>query len=169
VKADPVFYDIKWDAALISIEESINWARNQAHEGAQESRHVEEQSSRKRTWSEDTQEDVDQQIAQEAVNGIIHDTSDPLQLPSSAGQRSKTPVLDREGTPAIRQETPSFGADNNDVWAPQPGEGQTASEHIDPTEALLASLGVSGAPKPVTVVQGAPDGFLATEPPEKQV
>lgn len=53
-----------------------------------------------------------------------------------------TPTLARIGTPF---------EDEDDVWAPQPGEGAaTLQQETDPTEALLKSLGVEGGPKPLS-------------------
>ncbi|KAH8808953.1 hypothetical protein F5884DRAFT_882836 [Xylogone sp. PMI_703] len=85
--------------------------------------------------------------------------------PSPDVWASTTPVLNRSSTPALVAE--------DDAWAPQPGEGlasQTTAK--DPTEALLASLGVSGEPKPVrdTSVNPLVDPYDNTRgpPPQRQ-
>jgi hypothetical protein len=64
-----------------------------------------------------------------------------VQAPGTPNGGPGTPTLRRVGTPSLDTE--------DDVWAPQPGEGALSVVKADPTEALLASLGVSGSPKPV--------------------
>lgn len=161
LKEDPAFSDAKMDGALIPINEVPAWMA---------ARHGEEvrdlQVSKKRARSEeDEQEDVDNQIKLEASSE--HPTGD------SPNKRQKNEeVVDEDtiivqtcatpngapGTPTLgRAGTPSFGGED-DVWAPQPGEG-AASAPLDPTEALLASLGVSGSPKPVQ--EGSRGGSVA--------
>jgi hypothetical protein len=54
----------------------------------------------------------------------------------------------RGGTPCLAN------IDDADVWAPEPGERATSPP--DPTEALLASLGVSGDAKPIKPVEPQP-------------
>ncbi|KAL3427392.1 hypothetical protein PVAG01_00901 [Phlyctema vagabunda] len=56
--------------------------------------------------------------------------------------RPGTPVLTRLGSPSVEPV--------DDAWAPQAGES------VDPTEAKLAALGVSGAPKPVEPMDPVP-------------
>lgn len=58
--------------------------------------------------------------------------------------RSRTPGYSRGATPALQDE------DEDDRWAAQAGEAPVAT-YVDPAEAVLASLGVTGAPKPVSV------------------
>lgn len=58
--------------------------------------------------------------------------------------RSRTPGYSRGSTPALE--------DGDDRWVSQTGEEPVkAPTYIDPAEAVLASLGVTGAPKPVSV------------------
>lgn len=79
-------------------------------------------------------------------------TADSALPPSGTMQpvvRSVTPIIDPAALSDRGGRTPTIEVDD-DVWAPQPGEGvSAASPKQDPTEALLASLGVTGSPKPV--------------------
>ena len=164
LKEDPAFSDVKLEGPLIPLKELREWMI-QRH-GVAETTEAEDNSevideimtgevrdepenSRKRAWT-DEQEDVDNDIQLEAT------VEKSIEQPSKR-QRNETvehdctivasPGTPIPGTPIIgRSGTPTFG-EADDVWAPEPGEA--ASIPIDPTEALLASLGVSGAPKPV--------------------
>ncbi|KAH9218096.1 hypothetical protein DL95DRAFT_86878 [Leptodontidium sp. 2 PMI_412] len=73
--------------------------------------------------------------AKRIKNVAERDEDEIMQTPTA-----RTPVIGyRSGTPCVETE--------GDAWAPEPGE--TASTPQNPTEALLASLGVTGSPKPV--------------------
>jgi hypothetical protein len=118
---------------------------------------------------ESQQDDVDHQIALEAATELKDeeppnkrqknndiDDYDVLMLQSSGG---RTPViLGRGGTPCL--------AAIDDAWAPQPGE--TATSPGDPTENLLASLGVSGDPKPRKQASLPPKEKQSNSPPPPQ-
>ncbi|QSZ34172.1 hypothetical protein DSL72_005761 [Monilinia vaccinii-corymbosi] len=81
------------------------------------------------------------------------DVDEQLQTEFSTLQNKRQKVSDQspkfvDGLPRFRDsdvenKTPPLTGASDDIWAPQAGES------ADPTEALLASLGVSGAPKPV--------------------
>lgn len=162
VKADPVFNDIAYGSPLIALDDIGSWIqqRQQRHvlselaqDGSQPS------PSHEPAWSEE-QEDDKPHISPEVflepeLSGIHQAPQRPprdLYRNDSAGHdRAGTPVVGGSSTPAFgRSGTPSFGAED-DAWAPQPGEGQvTTSPVADPTEALLASLGVTGTPKPIS-------------------
>ncbi|KAF7869739.1 hypothetical protein EAF04_004523 [Stromatinia cepivora] len=82
------------------------------------------------------------------------DVDDQLQGEFSTLQNNKRQKVDdqlsksADGLPRFsdcntESKAPSVAEASDDIWAPQAGES------ADPTEALLASLGVSGAPKPV--------------------
>jgi len=158
LKADPVFTDIAFDSPLIPLDDIESWIRQRQNRfdlvelmqsGGQPS------PTHKRAWSEE-QDNNSKKICRnvllepdilrshQAPQAGMHESNEALRP-----ARDVTPAVDRSTTPAFeRSGTPSFGAD--DAWAPQPGEGQFATSPItDPTEALLASLGVTGSPKPI--------------------
>jgi len=164
LQEDPGFSDATLDGPLIPLSEVPAWtaARHKKNvtpepklEPELENEDVPE--SRKRLRSEepeegqiDEQDDVDNPVALEAseievegppVKRQKNEESEAQldEIMETAGAR--TPVLGsgRDGTPCL--------ATDDDAWAPQPGE--CATSPVDPTEALLASLGVSGSPKPV--------------------
>lgn len=152
LKDDPVFSDPKVEEGpLISLHDVPAWMA--ARHGTEVPDPGSTSLSRKRARSaeEDEQEDIDHQTELAAVTENTNEnTSNKRQKTEDEDiivQTSNTPT-GRPGTPTLgRAGTPAIGAEN-DVWAPQPGEG-AASAPFDPTEALLASLGVSGSPKPV--------------------
>lgn len=81
-----------------------------------------------------------------------HGTSHNVSTPPA---RPVTPTLELPGTPSLQTE--------DDVWAPQPGEGAVSTlAEEDPTEAILASLGVTGSPKPVRK-RSIPRLFISTD------
>jgi hypothetical protein len=159
LKADPVFNDIDFDSPLIRLDAIESWIQQRqnrldltelSQNGSQPS------PTLKRAWTEgqgndskkmclDTLLGFDASRSPYAPHGGM-DGAGELARP----ERDVTPVVDRSTTPAFgRSATPSFGADD-DAWAPQPGEGQTTISPVtDPTEVLLASLGVTGSPKPI--------------------
>jgi hypothetical protein len=157
VKSDPIFSEIDLDESLVPIKDLIAWVHGRQNvdydaEEHQLSNDASPAPSGKRAWSEDTQEDADRHISQDIADHKSYD------LPHQS-----SPVAYRGGsvTPVVAgPSTPSYGADD-DAWAPQPGEGQASTTPNGPTEALLASLGVTGAPKPVT--ENSPS-FQATQP-----
>lgn len=151
LKNDPAFEELDWEAPSVLIEEMRGYVLQDrlvadvqetapATPAPQETKvehtamaqQAESTSLRKRSRS-DMQEDVDEQIRSEAVSG--------LEVISTA-QPSHQASEDREHTPAFE--------DSNDPWAPQAGEAAEPKREVDPTEALLASLGVTGSPKPVS-------------------
>jgi hypothetical protein len=159
LKDDPVFNDIAFDSPLIPLDDIESWIQQRQNRldlaelvqnGGQPS------PTRKPAWSEE-QDNNSKKICRDAL--IEPDISRSHQAPQAGMDeasefprpaRDVTPAVERSTTPAFgRSGTPSFGADD-DAWAPQPGEGQiTTSPITDPTEALLASLGVTGSPKPI--------------------
>jgi hypothetical protein len=157
LKDDPAFSDSRLDeGSLIPLHEVPAWmAARHGMELPNNDRTSSSSRKRARSEEEDEQEDIDNQIKLEAASehpcGNVPnkrqkneevDDEDTIIV-----QTSNTPT-GRPGTPTLgRAGTPSLGAED-DVWAPQPGEG-AASAPVDPTEALLASLGVSGSPKPI--------------------
>jgi hypothetical protein len=158
LKEDPAFADIKSESQLIPLCDLPAWIT---------ARHgltivVEEllQPSRKRSHSiesrcpfqeegEQEQEDVNHQIALE--------TGSELQTQGPPSKRIKSELTDDEMSAAPttvhvtspinmgRAGTPCLTTED-DAWGPDPGE--VAAPPMSPTEALLASLGVTGAPKP---------------------
>jgi hypothetical protein len=159
LKADPVFNDIPFNSPLIPLDDIESWIQQRqsrfdltelAQNGSQHSptlkrAWLEEQERNSKKICYDSLPEPDISRSQQAPHGGMDGASDLTKL-----ARDVTPAVDRSTTPAFgRSCTPSFGADD-DAWAPQPGEGQiTTSPVTDPTEALLASLGVTGSPKPI--------------------
>jgi hypothetical protein len=158
LQEDPAFSDANMKGELIPLQEVPAWMAK---------RHgtVLPSLSRKREWSdeEDRQDNVGIQVKDDPDSEYPLETvpnkrqkketdcdmSDtiPVKAPGTPTGAPGTPILKRTGTPSF-----DAGADTDadDVWAPQPGEGAlSAPVNEDPTEALLASLGVSGSPKPV--------------------
>jgi hypothetical protein len=158
LKEDPAFSDVKLEGPLIPLKELREWMAQR--QGVDETPEATEETilgevldestlPRKRAWS-DEQEDVDNQIQLEA--SVEQSIEQPSKRQKNEAAENDYILVDTSGTPAPgtpiigRAGTPTFGV-ADDVWAPEPGEA--ASAPMDPTEALLASLGVSGAPKPV--------------------
>jgi hypothetical protein len=156
LKADPAFAELNMDGPLILIDEIPRWMAQR--QGVVE--YVEENPapSRKRIRPkeggvEDNQVVIDDQIAHEA------DSERQEQAPPSKRQKNEEPDRDmsEDGTPVIatptyaaRDGTPCLVTDDK-AWAPEPGERAALDAPAeDPMETLLASLGVTGAPKPVS-------------------
>ncbi|PQE10297.1 hypothetical protein CJF32_00000836 [Rutstroemia sp. NJR-2017a WRK4] len=143
LQEDPAFHDSSLDGPLIPLNAVRSWMESR-HGTAYvriETRKSSSTISRKRKASvQDEQEDIDQQLQSE-VSSLQNKRRKIEDGPSNPhdGLPSDTGVGNRDNTPAPAVESEADG----DIWAPQPGEV------ADPTEALLASLGVSGAPKPV--------------------
>lgn len=79
---------------------------------------------------------------QENSRGAVRQYSASSQRDSRS--RSRTPGYSRRTTPALE--------DEDDRWAPQTCEAPVKNNtSVDPAEAVLASLGVTGVPKPVSV------------------
>ncbi|KAI9736446.1 MAG: hypothetical protein M1818_006180 [Claussenomyces sp. TS43310] len=168
VKNDTVFNEIAWDSPTVPLDEVVAWVHNrnrQVDVGQHGSPEI-SGTPRKRARSTITQEDVGTEISREAVpeNSCIS--------PRQAKSPNLKPIDDvatrpsgRPETPRVgREVTPSFGAED-DAWAPQPDEGRsTPVIAADPTEALLASLGVSGSPKPVQEKPVSFSAFVVTGP-----
>jgi hypothetical protein len=163
LQEDPGFSDEPLEGPLIPLSEVLAWtaARHSMlipePELEPELQNDEDPGSRKRPRSEeqeegliDEQDEVNNQVALEA-SGIEAEgprvkrqknQEEDGQLDTEMGTPTiRTPVLTnrRAGTPCLQT--------NDGAWAPE--EGERAASPMDPTEALLASLGVSGTPKPV--------------------
>jgi hypothetical protein len=157
LKEDPAFSDVKLEGPLIPLKGVREWmARRHGvlEEAPQDAEEItvdevveEPTTSRKRAWS-DEQEDIDNQLEASVKQSI----ENPTKRQKNEAVENDCIVVDPSGTPAPgtpvlgRNGTPTYGVPD-DAWAPEPGE--VASAPMDPTEALLASLGVSGVPKPV--------------------
>lgn len=153
VKDDPVFDEIAWDAPTIPLEELIAWVRGREPQDVMQEVNQTQPSvnPRKRSWSEDTQDNTDKQVGDEVRDENPRELSAKAISPVSRANGSGTPPSGRSSTPTVGREiTPSIDADD-DAWVPKSSEGECArSAPSDPTEALLASLGVTGSPKPVS-------------------
>ncbi|KAN0096226.1 hypothetical protein V8E51_015031 [Hyaloscypha variabilis] len=163
LQEDPGFSDEPLEGPLIPLSEVDAWLAARARpptpepEPQQEFENDDGLDSRKRPRSEDQEEgqideqdDMDYQNELEASGtGVMgprikrqKNEDDGGQLDEVMGTpTARTPVLmnGRAGTPCLETD--------DDAWAPEAGE--RAASPMDPTEALLASLGVSGSPKPV--------------------
>jgi hypothetical protein len=176
LQEDPGFSDAKMEGELIPLREALNWmAKRQgvtAHSLSARKRFP-PSTARKRGWSDDGQQDdadsgINLEISDESLDGGGPNKRQKLEevdheMPDSViVQAAGTPTV-APGTPTlIRAGTPSLDT-MDDVWAPQPGEGAiSAPANEDLTEALLASLGVSGSPKPVRK-RSIPQGFKPTD------
>lgn len=150
LQEDPAFSDAEMQGELIPLEEVLIWTATR--QGVDPESLVTRKRDRP---NKDRQFDADLSPSAELGNGDIQaehqegeeadqDMPDACTVEAqgtpSASPGNRTPTLDRAGTPSLNAE--------DDVWAPQPGEG-ALSVPVNPTEALLASLGVSGSPKPV--------------------
>ncbi len=166
LQEDPAFSDADMDGSLIPFEEVAEWMATR-HGKAQSSDNEDVwENPRKRSRDEeddgmdDEQDDVDNQIAHE-VASEIEAGGPPLKRHKSQANLNDAAMGDGETTgsppliiPGPRGGTPCLGAIDDEAWAPQPGEGAEPSP--DMTEALLASLGVSGEAKPVTQTELPP-------------
>ncbi|TAQ87545.1 hypothetical protein B7494_g4124 [Chlorociboria aeruginascens] len=147
LQQDPAFAKINLDSELIPLDSINAWMHARHGTTAEEQRNRRTSAkSRKRGWSEEheDQADVDNQLQQ----GVSDSQISSKRQKNEASPRVivvESPASSICGTPTLaRSGTPSFGAEEG-VWAPEPGEGVV----LDPTEALLQSLGVTGSPKPV--------------------
>jgi hypothetical protein len=157
LKSDPVFSNINFNASPKQLEGFGAWLQERVRPSRfaalmRSDSDYKTSNAHKRAWSEE-QDDTEDQV----MNGAPFDSSTlkneqkhQVSLAAIKNDRSGTPSLDILTDYGVaRSGTPSFGVDD-DAWAPQPGEGQfTTSPTEDPTETLLASLGVTGLPKPV--------------------
>jgi hypothetical protein len=155
LKPDPVFKDIDYDADLVPLDKVDEWVQNRRYKNKREGTKefgegAQPISSRKRARS-DEQVDTDKQMSQGYLPTFLPENRrSSLDAYRTPPGNTFTPTLDGPNTPVYaRSGTPSLGAED-DVWAPQPGEGLiTNSPAEDATEARLASLGVTGSPKPL--------------------
>ena len=163
LQEDPGFSDEPLEGPLIPFSEVQAWAAAR-HRAATPETHLEKKfensdgpDSRKRPRSEEQEEgQIDEQDDMDYQNELDtfdvetkgprikrqKNEEDEGQLDELIGTpTARTPVLmnGRAGTPCLETD--------DDAWAPEVGE--RAASPMDPTEALLASLGVSGSPKPV--------------------
>ncbi|CAG8982534.1 hypothetical protein HYALB_00002316 [Hymenoscyphus albidus] len=157
-KEDPAFAELDFDSPLIPLREIPAWmeARDSNQSGAEDTlMHDTADASRKRPRFSPADGDQDNQIDSDVQDDL--DNTSEKEDGQNPKKRQKTETIgehvdEKAGTPEMttkfyenRVGTPCLVTDD-DAWAPQPGEG---AEPVDPTEALLASLGVTGSPKPV--------------------
>lgn len=153
---------LKKDPALAPIDEAYpvvpleSWAeyRDERYKRKLMEDGIDDAPLQETQWYDTVEDEVDDQAIRENTNYQVRDEAEEYQeyavatavphfAPPPSRSRSHTPNIARKGTPVLDGE--------DDAWAPQPGEGGISRPcSADPTEALLASLGVTGAPKPVT-------------------
>jgi hypothetical protein len=159
LKTDPVFNEINFNSPLIPLDDIESWIQHRQsifnlaesvpnsvqHLSVLEQASSEEQGTSSKSTYRGASSGSHRSKKHQAPYGGMDGASDSTRPP-----RDVTPAVNRSISPIFgRSGTPSLGADD-DVWAPQPGEGQMMTSPVtDSTEALLASLGVTGSPKPV--------------------
>jgi hypothetical protein len=172
LRHDPVFKEIDVDSPSIPIEELGHWLqereKNQLAAAVQYDRlpatislpqeesydppikneqHIQQEHEQalciKQEFNRDDYHSGHSPAAQSQLQSPVDmSVSSPTQGSQRPKSRVCTPSLEAQGTPGT--------GSADDAWAPQPGESQVArEEYKDPTEALLASLGVTGSPKPI--------------------
>ncbi len=157
LQEDPAFAEVELHGPAIPLGELAAWtAAHHTEANLPEDDKMENElldNSHKRARSEEAEENFRE--TQDQVDGAEMENSSNADGPPTKRQKNeqiendpdyvmRTPTLapvlvNRSGTPCVETD--------DDAWAPQPGE--SASTPLDPTEALLASLGVTGSPKPV--------------------
>ncbi|RDW80603.1 hypothetical protein BP5796_05301 [Coleophoma crateriformis] len=163
LQQDPVFRPLDLDLPAIPRYELDSLVKKQFILAVETESNVDETTfapSRKRAWS-NQQADVDNQGSNDTSSQ--HEKGSPQfkrrksnsYAPiSNSWEKLQGTLTGRPGTPPVaRVGTPSFGTEDDGVWAPQADEEVTAA---DPTEERLARLGVSGAPKPVEPMEPVP-------------
>jgi hypothetical protein len=162
LKVDPAFTELNTDSPLIPIDEIPRWMAQR--QGLTEYIESSPAASRKRTRPEEVSSDNEKGVSDSPVVQTV-EPEPQEKAPPSKRQKNQEPDQDMSecGTPVTailtyeaRDGTPCLMNDD-EAWAPEPGERAGSPE--DPTEALLASLGVTGVPKPVCV-----NGLLAYQP-----
>lgn len=167
LQEDPAFAESALEGELIPFDDVPAWmAARHGMTSSDESQNEGEgewQNSRKHPRDdaegqpEDDHENIDDQIAHEVAEESDLDIprtkrqkrEDSEQLVDEGMEEARS--IGTPGTmvviPGARGGTPCLANVVEDAWAPEPGERATSPP--DPTEALLASLGVSGDAKPV--------------------
>jgi hypothetical protein len=157
----PIQKSLHWailhtDPALAKIDEAypaVPFEMWEEYREERKKRKMLEARLRDNTWDNQLHEDVqvaadDQSMRESSTESMDRQESNLSGVRQfSAGSqrdsrsRSRTPGYSRRGTPTLD--------DEDELWAPRPDEAPVA--YVDPAEAVLASLGVTGAPKPVSV------------------
>lgn len=158
LKDDPVFREIDFDSTLIPLDSVVAWSEQRYNrDGSMECEQKLENNSpslsTKRLWSEEPEdmskqgsnksafEEAEMHFRRTSISGA-HERSPFGKAEFLNPDGSNTPVFEGSSTPILQV--------LDDAWAPQPGEGQLAtSPEENSQETLLASLGVTGLPKPV--------------------
>lgn len=144
LRTDPAFAVIDFDSPSISQEDLHAWMQERDVRPAQDesASHQHRQSAvpRKRAYPNDD----------ENVQPVPPHITSPRMAASPRHMREPGPKMERLPTPVIeREKTPTLDV-VDDMWAPQPGEDSgSALDSAAAQEARLASLGVTGSPKPV--------------------
>lgn len=166
LKSDPAFSDIDFESPLIPLDEVGKWAAERQEQRANQTS-IHSAADSPQVFDQD---DIEHQLKFESQYEFNQTGDEAVDVPSGhkllgsdehfRESRSGTPSFDRSSTPNLENPgTPILEDADDDAWAPQPGEShrsttptpayESAVDSSDPTEAFLASLGVSGAPKPV--------------------
>lgn len=164
MKYDPAFAAIIYDAPLVPLEDIDAWMAERRGEDERPETVVTKEkrmpasygSSRKRARSEDAESEqcdmtTDHQddgntesLRHSGITSVVQPRYRRSSTPMST--RAKTPTFSRAGTPAFDKASSQSAETTDNAWQLSSREGTTET---DPTEALLASLGVTGTPKPV--------------------
>ncbi|KAH8596085.1 hypothetical protein B0O99DRAFT_123014 [Bisporella sp. PMI_857] len=165
LQEDPGFQEVNQDGPLIPLDEVPTWLAE---------RHgVPIPKSRKRDRSTSLHQDSNGQLYGETTIERANDDQPHKRVKVEDDVNEDTILVEVPEVVPLAPGTPTVAlvggtvADENDVWAPQPGEGAEAAK-IDSTEAKLASLGVTGSPKPVRrpssiSAHGSGEGFSGRE------
>lgn len=160
----PIQKSLHWailhtDPALAKIDEAypaVPFEMWEEYREERKKRKMLEARLRDNTWDdqscEEIQEDADDQAMRESSTESMdrQESNRSGVRQFSAGSqrdsrsRSRTPGYSRRGTPTLE--------DEDELWASRPDEAPAKTvAYVDPAEAVLASLGVTGAPKPISV------------------
>ena len=156
LQEDPGFLEVSTEGPLIPLDEVRAWMakrhgedQHSQHDQGEFSEDGEGTSIRKRERSVDEEENIEnwsQNTTKCAIDNIPNKRVKYEEMNEDTVLSQMRDSDAAPGTPALTKSGSQSG-DEDDVWAPQPGESAVAE--TDTTEAILASLGVTGSPKPV--------------------
>lgn len=155
LQEDPAFAEIDLDGPLIPFDDVPEWAAARHQLMFMKSADSGEEVSRKRSRDEDGADYADGEALDQDDNNDDIAPANKRQKQEVLGDIDDETMQDIRGTTPgsivlmqnARGGTPCLVNNLDDTWAPESGERATSPP--DPTEQLLASLGVSGEAKPV--------------------
>lgn len=162
LQEDPAFTDNDFEGALIPFDDVPVWTTARHQLMSMDENDLDLESSRKRSRDEDGGDYVEGEVEYQPSETSLETVDVGIDAPPNKRQKQNASgglddeVMEeaRGTTPGsmiviqnARGGTPCLVNNLHDAWAPEPGERATSPP--DPTEQLLASLGVSGDAKPV--------------------